>query len=213
MTDSYREIVRHYERCLETHGAGARAVDWKDKTAARIRYAVMADLFTYEADAISVLDFGCGLGAFKDYLDEVHGPAIVYEGLDLSPEFAARARERHPDITIHCLDVLKDDSALPSYDYAVLNGIFTRRAPLSHGDMLDYLGRLAGVVWRHCRRGLAFNVMSHAVDWKGGDLFHPGPTELADVIAANLSPHFTLCNDYGLYECTCYVYREPRDRA
>jgi SAM-dependent methyltransferase len=210
VTGRYREIVRHYERCLEAYGTGARAVDWKDEAAARTRYGAMHGLFAHETGPVSVLDFGCGLGAFKDHLDATDGPAVAYDGLDLSPAFAAQTRARHPGVTVHCFDVLEDDTPLPDYDYAVMNGIFTRREPLSHDEMLDYLARLAGVVFRHCRRGLAFNVMAHAVDWKADALFHPTPTELADLIAAHLSRHFVLRNDYGLYESTCYVYREPR---
>ncbi|MEM6622012.1 MAG: class I SAM-dependent methyltransferase [Pseudomonadota bacterium] len=207
--DGYRAIVAHYERCLETHGTGARAVDWKNAASAQTRYGVMRGLFAHEREPVSILDFGCGLGAFRTYLDGMDSPAVAYEGLDLSPAFAEATRQAHPGVTVHCLDVLQDDSALPEYDYAVLNGIFTRRETLSETEMLDYLARLTLAVFRKCRRGLAFNVMSHAVDWKAETLFHPAPGDLVDLITTHLSHHFSLRNDYGLYECTCYVYREP----
>ena len=41
---SYHEIVAHYERCLEEHGTGPRAVDWKDAHGAVTRYDVMLDM-------------------------------------------------------------------------------------------------------------------------------------------------------------------------
>jgi SAM-dependent methyltransferase len=206
----YADIVRHYEKCLQDHGTGARAVNWNSQADANTRYHVMHDLFAHETGPISVLDFGCGLGDFKRYLDNRRSLAVTYEGLDVSPAFAVAAREAHPGTTIHCMDLLDEAACLPDFDYAIMNGVFTRRAPLSHDDMLAYLERLAGKLYTHCRKGIAFNVMSVAADWTSEELFHPTPSELVGVITRALSRHFQLRNDYGLYECTVYAYRHPR---
>jgi len=206
---AYLDIVHHYERCLDTHGTGAEAVDWKDEASAQIRYNVMHGLFEHEEDPVRILDFGCGLGAFKDFLDARHSSAI-YEGLDLSPAFAQATRDRHPNVPVHCLDIMQGPGDLPTYDYIVMNGIFTRRETLSENEMMDYLGRLTTAAWGLCSRGLAFNVMSHAVDWKSDTLFHPDASALVDCVSSTLSRHFTLRNDYGLHETTVYVYADPQ---
>ena len=207
--DSYKTIIAHYERCLQEHGTGPRAVDWKDEHGATTRYDVMLDLLRTETEPVTLLDFGCGLGDLKHHIDARGLDHVHYVGLDVSPAYAEAARAALPGTTIHCMDVLQDDSALPDYDYIVMNGIFTRRQDLGHADMLAYLERLGSAVFAHARRGLAFNVMSAHVDWKSEDLFHPEVSELAGVVARAMSRHMVLRDDYGLYECTCYVYRDP----
>ena len=135
---------------------------------------------------------------------------LHYEGLDISKAFAAAARQRMPGTTIHCIDVLDGDATLKEFDYVAMNGVITRRETLSHVEMLDYLERLATRVFRIAKSGLAFNVMSPCVDWKSDSLFHPTFDEVTGILARSMTSHFVLRNDYGLYESTYYVYREPR---
>ncbi len=55
---------------------------------------------------------------------------------------------------------------------------------------------------------MAFNVMNKVVDWD--DLFHWGFDEMAGAVSKALSRHLLIRADYGLYEYTFYVYRQPR---
>ena len=70
--------------------------------------------------------------------------------------------------------------------------------------------RLLPRVFAAARVGMAFNVMSKHVDWERDDLFHVPYDMLAAFLKANVSRHFQFRADYGLYEYTTYVYREPR---
>ncbi len=204
------ELIRYFERCLEEHGTGAAAVDWNSSESAALRYGVMCGLFSHEREKTTVLDFGCGRADFKEFLDQNGWSNIVYEGLDISSAFVASAQDRYPETAIYCLDVQKEDVAIPMYDYIVMNGVFNRRSPLTYDEMLAYMEHVTSKVFRHCRKGLAFNVMSHCSDWKTEELFHPSPNDLVDLIGQSLSPHFQLRNDYGAFESTCYVYTTPR---
>ena len=207
--DSYMEIISHYENCLSKHKTGAKAVDWKNEDSANTRYEVMLGLIPSSKEPVRILDFGCGLGGLKTYIDKHKLNHIEYEGLEISKAYAKAARKNHPGVKIHCLDILKDKAKLSNYDYIVLNGIFTRRENMSETQMLEYLRRVTEKLFPYARHGIAFNVMSQNVDWKSNELFHPSNNELVSVISKSLSPHFVLRNDYGLYETTCYVYQEP----
>ena len=98
---------------------------------------------------------------------------------------------------------------LPSYDYIIMNGIFTRRHDLTVEAMERYLHELLTVVFRSCRVGLAFNVMSNSVDWESETLFHADPGPLLAFYQPSSDCDFVLRNDYGLHETTIYLYREP----
>lgn len=209
----YMSIVHHYEGALEAHREGARAVNWKSERDAAIRYAVMLGLIRpTDPRPATLLDFGCGLGDLLDHMRRAGYADIGYAGLDISPKFLERARARFPDVDFYCGDLLRDELSLPVFDYVVMNGVFTRRHDLSHGEMLDYLRRLLERAFALARIGLAFNVMAKNVDYEGEGLFHLSYDEAARVLTESLSRHFVVRADYGLYEYTCYVYREPSQR-
>jgi hypothetical protein len=91
----------------------------------------------------------------------------------------------------------------------VLNGVFTVKATLSFDEMLDFFRRLVTRAFALADQGIAFNVMSKQVDWERDDLFHLPLDTLAWFLTQEISRHFVIRNDYGLYEYTAYVYREP----
>lgn len=215
MSDAaYLEIVHHYERCLQHHRDGARAVDWKSDADAVVRYDVMLGIVRDPSRPATLLDFGCGLAALKQHMMRRGIPsAITYMGLEISPLFAEAARNAVPGAEIVCLDVLEEPDRLPQHDYVVMNGIFTRRSSLSIGSMEAYTERLLGAVYAKCRVGLAFNVMSKAVDWESDVLFHPDPGWLLAMIGRGFTRNYVLRNDYGLHETTIYLYREPAHGA
>lgn len=51
--------------------------------------------------------------------------------------------------------------------------------------------------------------MSWHVDWQRDDLFHLPCDTLLAFLKAEVSRHVVLRADYGLWEYTTYVYREP----
>ncbi|MET3889519.1 SAM-dependent methyltransferase [Bosea sp. OAE506] len=209
MNASYRGIISHYEDCLKQHGEGARAVDWKSEQDAAIRYDVMLGLIRPDPARVSLLDFGCGLGGLYNHIGARGGHPIDYSGLDASKDFAEATQRLLPGVPVYCQDILVDSSGLPQFDYVVMNGIFTRRHEMSYADMMDYLQRLLSKAYEHARIGIAFNVMSQFVDWELETLFHASVADVSAFIGSRLSRNFTIRNDYGLFETTYYIYREP----
>ena len=66
--------------------------------------------------------------------------------------------------------------------------------------MLRYWQQLVSVAYRHCARGVAFNVMSPVVDWRRDDLFHLPFDTMARFVGGALSRHFVVRHDYGARE-------------
>lgn len=208
-TPTPEAIIAHYESCVRQHGSGARAADWRSEADAAMRYDVMLGVVVDASQPATLLDFGCGLGALAGHLQKCGLTALEYTGLEMSPEIAAAARAASPKLPIVCMDVLAPGADLLTYDYVIMNGIFTRRETLSVDAMQDYLQRLLSVLFASCRKGLAFNVMSNAVDYESDVLFHPDPGATFSFLTTTLTRHVVMRNDYGLYETTWYLYREP----
>jgi SAM-dependent methyltransferase len=205
----YLRIVDHYESCLRDFRDGPGAVNWKSAEDAATRYDVMLGIIRDRRAASSLLDFGCGLAELKPHMERAGYAAVRYSGLDISPQFAVAARARFPQSEILCFDVLDAGQHLPTFDYVIMNGIFTRRHDLGMDDMWRYFERLVHTVFESCRVGLAFNVMSSVVDWQNEALFHPEPGRMIAFLGGSLTRHFVMRNDYGLHETTYYLFREP----
>jgi SAM-dependent methyltransferase len=205
---SYRRIVTHYENCLERHGDTHLGVDWPNPDDAATRYAIMLGVIRdAPGTPASVLDFGCGAGHLLDYIQRTGRSGIEYRGLDISEKFIALCREKFPDNAFTAGDILDKPDAVDAADYVVANGVFTEKRDLTQPEMLRYMQDTLRVLWPLARKGLAFNVMSKQVDWERDDLFHLSFDELASYLTRDLTRHFVLRQDYGLYEYTAYLYR------
>ena len=209
MAPKYLSIVSHYESCLERHGDTHLGVDWPNKEDARTRYRVMLDVIRpTSADNISLLDFGCGVSHLYEYILEQGLKQIEYSGLDLSEKFVTLSRRKFPGVKYYCGDILDDAFTLPDFDYIVMSGVFTEKRSLSFDEMFSYFKEVLRRVFDRARIGVAFNVMSKHVDWEREDLFHLPFDILASFLTQNLSRHFVVRHDYGLYEYTVYLFRE-----
>jgi Methyltransferase domain len=213
MTKPYSSIVRFAEQCLDRHGDNFLGVGWtKNREQADRRYGIMLGLLAPAAGrAVTLLDFGCGASHLYEYIRAQGRDDIRYSGLDVSPQFLHLSRSKFPDVTYYDVDVLEDTSALPDFDYIVMNGVLTMKASLTHEAMLQYSRTLLTRLWPKARCGIAFNVTTTYVEWERADLFHLPLDELAGFLTRRISRHFTLRHDYGLYEYTAYVYRSPLD--
>lgn len=205
----YQAIVAHYEECLKKFGDTHQGVDWPNPEDARRRYQVMLDLIRPGGSEVSLLDFGCGAAHLKEYLTQAGIPGIRYSGLDISQDFIDLCRRKFPGVDFYRADLLVSEGELPGFDFVVMNGVFTEKRSLSFDEMFAYFRKLLAKSFALAEKGLAFNVMSKHVDWERDDLFHLPFDRLAAFLRAEVTPHFVIRNDYGLYEYTVYLYHEP----
>ncbi len=211
----YTDLVNHYENCFKMHGDNYKGVDWPNKEDAETRYQVILDIIKFDSrndfedKAASILDFGCGLGHLYEYIKKNKIP-VLYSGLDLSPLFIERCKDKFPELEFITMDILetKEQVFLKTYDYIVLNGVFTEKRELSYEEMFEYLKKLVVKIWENVNCGLAFNVMSKDVDWEREDLFHLPLSALSDFLTREITRNYIIRNDYGLYEYMVYLYKD-----
>jgi 2-polyprenyl-3-methyl-5-hydroxy-6-metoxy-1,4-benzoquinol methylase len=85
--------VKSYQRSLEKHGVGFKAMQWRSEKAARLRYQqLIADIDFINK---SVLDVGCGFGDIVNYITD-KTRSFSYTGVDIVPEFINTARKKYP---------------------------------------------------------------------------------------------------------------------
>ena len=199
-------ILTRYQSWLRQHGDTHLGVGWPDQGKVEILYRVMLELLPPGREG-RLLDVGCGPARMLDWMiRESAAPHVSYTGLDINAESITLARQKHPDRRFIRCDLLREPFQ-ETFDGAILNGVLTMKAGLPFEAMWDYATALLNIVWTLVTHGMAFNVMSKAVDWERDDLFHVPTDRLIDFITKRLSRRFILRQDYAPYEYTVYVYR------
>jgi len=202
---NYKDIVNYYENCYEQHGDSHLGVDWPNKADANTRYRIMTEGVEH-CGGESILDFGCGLAHYYEYLIK-QDKNYYYEGLELSKPMFHRCAEKHPLINFYNVDVLKEGWTIPKVDFIVMNGVFTEKLTLSHNEMFEHMTKLVSLVFNNVNKGIMFNVMSKQVDYERDDLFHLSVDKLSWFIKDQLSRKFVIRHDYDLWDYTVYILK------
>ncbi len=200
--------IEQHEASLARHGDTHLGVRWSNAQEADLRYRLMLGLIPPMAQTrVSLLDFGCGTSQLLNVIQQFGIDTIDYCGLDMSPAYIQLSRQKYPDISYYCVDILASNVHLPSFDYVIMNGVFMERFHFSWDDMFDYFTQVIQQVFIHVREGLAFNLMSPYTRHRQDTLFYVPLDRLTSFLTKRLSPHVMVRHDYGLPEYTVYVYR------
>ena len=207
----YKSLVRMVEELFAVHGDTHRGLGYPKTEGFDARYRVYLDVVRFGPTPglpSTILDIGCGTGRLLDEIKMSARTGFSYTGIDLSPQLIAAARAKHPEAEFLIGDPFDNEAIWAARpDYVIFGGIFTCKLQMSQTQMTDYMVRLLRLAFNHCQRGLAFNVMSHHVDWQRDDLFHVPFDSMAQILQANFSRNYMFRADYGLYEYTVYLYQ------
>lgn len=198
-------MISYYEGVLEDKGVRPEGVDWKSRAAQEEAFSIFANAIP---PAASVLDVGCGLAHFGDFLRRI-GHTGAYTGIDISEKMVAAARERNPELDVRRLDLLADGGIPPeSYDFVVACGVFTEHFEIPFGEFEEFVRRLVARMFEVCRVSAAFNLLTDQVDFRVDRLHYANPVAYLEW-ARTLTRFVTLRHDYPAYFFTLQLYRQP----
>jgi putative glycosyltransferase len=201
------EVAEYYSSKLMQHGATPRGVDWNGEESQTLRFEQLCKLFN-ASKPFSVNDLGCGYGALYDFL--VHRyESFSYLGIDVSEDMI-RTAERRYGARDNAHFVFANEPGQVA-DYGVASGIFNVRLGRSDDEWRSYLETILDVLDRTSRFGFAFNCLtSYSEPDKMRDyLYYADPCLLLDHCKRRYSKSVALLHDYGLYEFTILVRKQP----
>ncbi len=192
-------------------------LNWPNARDLATRYGALLSAIDFNAYSetrpLKLLDLGCGLGLLLNWLAE-NGllGSVDYTGVDLVQPIVEIVRKRWPGRRFEMRDVRDEPFADDAFDYCIACGIFT----VKHGNTYDETVNLAQstlrAVWPSVSLGIAFNSMSKHVDWERDDLFHWPLDDIMAFCKRDLSRHVTFKLDYGLWEVSTLVHKQPLPR-
>ncbi len=151
----------------------------------------------------TVLDAGCGLGDFYAFLLEKHSNDLCYVGLDLMPQFIARAAERFAaDSRARFVPQSWEQWQSP-VDWIFSSGAFNLGQPEPYAYVRKHLLHFLTLA----RRGMAVNFLSNSTTATQRDpnFFYYDPAEILR-LALDLTPHVVLHHDYLPNDFTVFLY-------
>lgn len=200
----YKNVIDYFEKCLAEHGDSARGVDYNGQESQFQRFEVLAEIA--DLKGTSLLDVGCGLGHFYDFLNSRGITPASYRGVDISQAMIETAKKTH-SVEFAVEDILAIDDPQPTYDYVISCGVFHLKAENSDLEWGEFCRSMITRMYALARRGVAFNMMTDYVDYRVDRLYYASPLEFFEYCRKNLTRRLQLRHDYPLYEFTIYLYR------
>lgn len=151
----------------------------------------------------TVLDVGCGIGGFLDFLKE-KGISCEFTGVDINPGMIDKARQLHPEIekNFFVCDIIEEDLDGP-FDWVTSNGPLNLKFD---GTLnMDMTMRLVERMYSLARIGIAISMTSALTRKPNDETFYYRPLDiLAETFkfCANVRfDHTYLPHDFVLF---CY---------
>jgi SAM-dependent methyltransferase len=197
------QVRDYYSDRLKRFGAVPQGVDWGTDQRQMTRFQQLGASFAND-DNFSLLDLGCGYGAFCGYL-EARGKHVDYAGTDLSEDMVSAARSLYPK---HRFEVggLGDEP----FDYVLASGIFNVMRAASPLDWEAYVHQSLKAMFSRARKAIAVNFLTAHSDpeRRSDNLYYADPGAMLEFCIRNLSRDFTLSHHYGIWDFTIIVRQE-----
>lgn len=200
------ETIKYFESELEKHGPSALGVNYNSPEAQSVRFAQIFKLFDLDRP-FSVLDYGCGIGNFYEYLTH-RAKDFDYTGFDLSQMMLKAGRAMFAGRgNCHFTDKMPADN---SFDYTVAISILNNKVSKPDEEWSAHVMERLMDFNRLSKKGFAFNALStySDIEKRRADLFYSDPLALFDFCKRNFSRNVALLHDYGLWDFTIIVRKE-----
>jgi len=146
------KMLSDYDSWFEEYGDSYLSVGW-NKPKANDRFQIFLDEFNSFLinNELVVLDLGCGLAHFYQYLKE-RKINVTYIGVDINPKFIDFCQKKYPDQQFICDSI---ENLKLSCDIIIASGLFNRRFK----ESLKFIESTFKFAEKSARVAFAFNFL------------------------------------------------------
>ena len=203
---------KFYLKKFQYYGDSPKSLSWNDKNSQYLRFRKIAELFKYEgSNQFSVHEIGCGLGHFKEFLDECQ-ESISYSGSDIVLEFIEMDKKKFPESLFFVENISNDieliNPSIKGQDYYCLNGTFHTKENNSVKEWESFVFKSTKNMFNMAKKGICINFLTSYSDFYNNNLYYGDPTQIFNWCITNCSRFVSICHDIPLYEFFVYIYKE-----
>ncbi len=202
MTNNFNEIRNSYRASFRKHGdSPASLLTPKGKSELRFR---AIDPLVSETP-VKILDYGCGLGYFFEYLNHKKFK-FQYTGVDIMPEFIDACQKKFGSQgNFICIN--PEDSIKGPFDLVFSSGVFNLATHADEKTSKKYaLGRVKGL-FELARVALVCDFLSEFVDFQQSGAQHFSMSEIGNYCSKNMTQRFLFRHDLLPYEMTLVAWK------
>ncbi len=147
------DYLEPYREAAKEHGGSFYATLWRSKEGQQLRFQAMCDAIDFSN--ATILDVGCGLGDFAEFLHMQRIQFNSFHGIDAMELMVEEATKKSiPRCTFSIDDVIENRQSLNGYDWITMSG--TLNAMPQHLAM-----DLVSDAFASCSIGIAYNFLSN----------------------------------------------------
>ena len=202
-----KPVLETFETRLDRYGSDPRSAFWRNAEWQQKRYKILSRLFSKDdlQGGISITDFGCGYGAFFNYLKDL--PVMegsCYIGIDMSAAMIKQAQAKiiDPRATFQQHQISTEIA-----DYTFVCGTYNMNMDADEVEWTDFIKASLAQLWSKTTKALAFNLLRSDTAEKFNSLYYADLEEFLDFCRIRLSPNVDYSNDTPLPDWTIFIRR------
>lgn len=168
-----------------------------------MRYSKLKEIVPEELEGKKILEIGCGIGGFYDYLiNDCNIKKIQYTGIDIVEGMIELAAKKYPEASFQVADLFQEKLE-ETFDYVFICGLFNVKL----GNDAEFLRKMLIEAFSYCRKGIAFNYISSYVNFQEEEMVYHRPEDVLEFCVEKLSRKISLYHHYGKCDVAMYVER------
>jgi SAM-dependent methyltransferase len=196
-----QKIARRYEERLSQYGVDIRTLNPGSEEKHRIQHAVHASIG--DLNNRTVLDIGCGLAHYYQFLSE-RGIKANYIGYDIVEPFIEINRQRFPEAHFEVRDISRDGIAHRP-DYITMCQVFNNKYDSVSNE--EVVRNAIATALDAAQVGVSIDMLSKYVNYEEEHLNYFSPEEMLSY-AKSLTRFVILRHDYLPFDFTLFLYKE-----
>ena len=200
-------VIESFENRLSKYGSDPRSAFWRNAEWQKRRFEILFDLFSQDdrKGGVSITDFGCGYGAFFDYLKDFQVMnGSIYTGIDISSAMILQAQSK---ITDPRANFQHDNIATRITDYTFICGTFNMNMDADEIEWTNYIKASLAQLWSKTTKAMAFNLLRSDTVEKFNSLYYADLDEFLIFCHETLSANVEYTNDSPLPDGTIFIRR------
>lgn len=196
-----QRVVRRYQERVAEFGTTLSSLNSGSSEKQRLRHEVHARAIY--GDRPSILDIGCGIGTFYEYLNGTKR-SCRYTGYDIVPEYVEFCRQHFTDCRFELRNIFSEGIS-GTFDTIVLSQVLNNRYRESNN--LEVMQAAVKMAFARSNTAVSVDMLSSYVDFESPDLFYYSP-EVMFAFAKSLTRRVILRHDYRPFEFCLQLFHD-----
>ena len=196
-----KKILSRYAQRIETLGHGAAALG-EPKRRQAFFFEILSQVNGFELSD-SVIDVGCGYGDLFDFLKS-KGWRGQYLGIDINPQLIDEGQRLYPQAELKVLDIQTAELDR-TFDWCFCCQALTSETEAV--PFIEHLESMLQMMWKICRKGLVFNLLSPLADFTHPVHARPNLASVMSVLT-KITNRFSIRHDYMPFEFAVYLHKD-----